>query len=89
MANLDLRPMNPLALLTRVKEVDGQGSGLDADTVDGKDSSVFSEKSADETIGGSKTWSNATLSMTNLPTSDPAVAGQLWNNSGALTVSAG
>ena len=87
--NLDLRPMNPLALLNRIKEVDGADSGLDADTVDGKDSSVFSEKSVDETIGGSKTWSNATLNMTNLPTSDPAVAGQLWNNSGALTVSAG
>jgi hypothetical protein len=24
-----------------------------------------------------------------LPTSDPSVAGQLWNNSGVLTVSAG
>lgn len=27
--------------------------------------------------------------MANLPTSDPLVAGQLWNNTGVLTVSAG
>ena len=27
--------------------------------------------------------------MTNLPTSDPSVAGQLWNNSGVLNISAG
>jgi hypothetical protein len=27
--------------------------------------------------------------MTNLPTSDPNNAGQLWNNSGVLNISAG
>ena len=27
--------------------------------------------------------------MTNLQTSDPSVAGQLWNNSGVLNISAG
>ena len=42
-----------------------------------------------ETIPGSKTWSSDTLLMTNLPTSDPSVAGQLWNDSGILKVSAG
>ena len=30
-----------------------------------------------------------TVVMSNLPTSDPAVAGQFWNNSGAVSVSAG
>lgn len=35
------------------------------------------------TIGG------ADLILANLPTADPAVAGQLWNNLGILTVSAG
>jgi hypothetical protein len=30
-----------------------------------------------------------TVVMSNLPTSDPAAAGQLWSNSGAVTVSAG
>jgi uncharacterized protein YaiE (UPF0345 family) len=34
------------------------------------------------------TTANAVL-MPNLPTSNPAVAGQLWNNAGVLTVSAG
>lgn len=29
------------------------------------------------------------VTLSGLPTSDPAVAGQLWNNAGVLTVSAG
>lgn len=32
---------------------------------------------------------SSTVTMAGLPTSDPAVAGQLWNNTGVLTVSAG
>lgn len=32
---------------------------------------------------------NASISMTALPTSDPTVAGRLWSNAGVLTVSAG
>ena len=35
------------------------------------------------------TINGGTIILPNLPTSDPAVAGQLWNNSGVLTVSAG
>ena len=31
----------------------------------------------------------STVMMTNLPTSDPANAGQLWNDSGTLKISAG
>jgi len=40
-------------------------------------------------------WDGSTLTvggdvvLSGIPTSDPAVAGQLWNNSGVLTVSAG
>ena len=30
-----------------------------------------------------------TINMSNLPTSDPSVAGQLWSNSGVLTISSG
>lgn len=30
-----------------------------------------------------------TVMITNLPTSDPLVSGQLWNNAGIVTVSAG
>lgn len=32
---------------------------------------------------------NASISMTALPTADPTVAGRLWNDSGAVKVSAG
>ena len=32
---------------------------------------------------------NASISLTALPTSDPSVAGRLWNDSGTLKVSAG
>lgn len=43
---------------------------------------------------GSLTVANLTASgsvviLSGLPTSDPTVAGQLWSNSGVLTVSAG
>jgi len=33
--------------------------------------------------------SNASIKMTTLPTTDPQVIGQLWANSGVVTVSAG
>ena len=45
--------------------------------------------STTQTISGAKTFSNAVVMMTNLPTSDPSVAGQLWNSSGTLKISAG
>ena len=35
------------------------------------------------------TVNGGTVILPNLPTSDPLVVGQLWNNSGVLTVSAG
>lgn len=40
-------------------------------------------------LSGTVAMSNASISMTALPTTDPAVAGRLWNNSGVVTVSAG
>jgi hypothetical protein len=58
-------------------------SNVDDDIVFQKEEHINGE------ITGSKTWSNNTLSMTNLPTADPKVAGQLWNNLGILSVSAG
>ena len=45
--------------------------------------------STTQTISGAKTFSNTVVKMTNLPTSDPEVAGQLWNSSGTLKISAG
>jgi len=42
-----------------------------------------------QTITGDLTISGTVIIMDNLPTSDPLNAGQLWNNAGVLTVSAG
>ena len=41
------------------------------------------------TASGVVSMTNASISMTALPTSDPLVAGRLWSNAGVLTVSAG
>jgi hypothetical protein len=41
------------------------------------------------TASGAVSLTNASISMTALPTSDPAVAGRLWNDGGTLKVSAG
>lgn len=38
---------------------------------------------------GQVTMNDIVVLMPNLPTSNPAVAGQLWSNAGVLTVSAG
>ena len=38
---------------------------------------------------GAVSLTNAAISMSALPTSDPAVAGRLWNDAGTLKVSAG
>lgn len=38
---------------------------------------------------GDTTINSTVVSLPNLPTSDPGVAGQLWNNAGVLSVSAG
>lgn len=43
----------------------------------------------DTTLGGNLVVGGVGIIVPNLPTSDPAVVGQLWNNSGVLTVSAG
>lgn len=40
-------------------------------------------------INGTVTLSNGVIKMTNLPTSNPNVAGQLWSNLGVVTISAG
>jgi len=43
-------------LLTEIKKVDGAGSGLDADLLDGKEASDFVQTSGDQTISGIKTF---------------------------------
>ena len=57
----------------------------------------FQDVSKDATTGavtvnatyGANISTAGTVIFSALPTSDPAVAGQLWSNSGVLTVSAG
>lgn len=41
------------------------------------------------TATGAVVLSNASVKMTALPTADPHVVGQIWANSGVMTVSAG
>ena len=41
------------------------------------------------TASGVVSMTNASISMTALPTSDPLVAGRLWNDAGTLKISAG
>jgi hypothetical protein len=41
------------------------------------------------TTTGAVTINGTTVVVSSLPTSDPSNAGQLWNNSGVLNVSAG
>lgn len=43
----------------------------------------------DLTTTGDVTVDGTTVVITDLPTTDPGVVGQLWNNAGALNVSAG
>ena len=62
----------------RVHMLRGPGGAATADTV---------LVSTTQTISGAKTFSNAVVMMTNLPTSDPNNAGQLWNSSGTLKIS--
>ena len=51
---------------------------------------IFQEQANCENVfEGTMTCNNAVVNMPNLPTSDPNVAGQLWNDSGTLKVSAG
>jgi hypothetical protein len=45
--------------------------------------------STTQTISGAKTFSNSAFILSNLPTSDPQVAGQLWRSGNDLKISTG
>ena len=96
-------------LLNEILKIDGSGSKIDSDLLDGNEGDYYTDANNiitgtlsndrlnanvsitnnNETISGNKEWTSDTLKMTNLPTSDPAVAGQLWNDNGTVKVSAG
>lgn len=48
-------------VLTKIKTVDGAGSGLDADLLDGLDASDFVRMTTDQTIAGVKTFSSSPI----------------------------
>ena len=48
-------------VLTKIKTVDGSGSGLDADLLDGLNSSDFVKMTTDQTIAGVKTFSSSPI----------------------------
>ena len=50
---------------------------------------IKSDDSAQVTVSDGLTVTGAVVMLRNLPTSDPTNAGQLWNDSGTLKVSAG
>jgi len=50
---------------------------------------IKSDDSAQVTVEDGLTVTGAVVMLSNLPTSDPSNAGQLWNDSGTLKVSAG
>jgi hypothetical protein len=59
------------------------GRGLNADTLDNVEGSQYARNDA------ANDFSHAVVIMSALPTTDPVVAGQLWNNLGVLNISAG
>lgn len=53
------------------------------------DISNGSVTATDLTTTGDVTVDGTTVVITDLPTTDPGVVGQIWNNAGVLNVSAG
>ena len=52
-------------------------------------SEISSDDSTQVTVRDGLTVTGAVVMMSSLPTSDPSNAGQLWNSSGDLKISAG
>ena len=74
---------------TAIQVTDGMNvSGtLSADTID--TNTISSTDSTQVTVSDGLTVTGAVVMLSNLPTSDPGNAGQLWNDSNTLKVSAG
>ena len=63
-SKLDSSSYTASDVLTKIKTVDGASSGLDADLLDGLDSSDFVKLIGSQTITGDKTFSGALISTT-------------------------
>ncbi len=65
---------------------ESNGVTVDADfVVEGDSETLIETDAATDAV----TIEGSALILANLPTADPEVVGQLWSNSGVLTVSAG
>ena len=82
-------------ILTAIKTVDGSGSGLDADTVDGIEASNFVRSDADDTMNGNYTITGSGDQKLALNGSDPYIRWQeggtnkayiQWNSAGFLQI---
>ncbi|MCP5102546.1 MAG: hypothetical protein GY950_04165 [bacterium] len=60
-------------ILTAVKNVDGTGSGLDADTVDGIQASSLLRSDADDSFSGTLTSTIGTETVINFPNADSCI----------------
>ena len=65
-------------ILTAIKTVDGSGSGLDADALDGLDSSAFLRSNAGDEATGDITFSGGAGAITVNSGSDLRIAGGSW-----------
>jgi len=79
-------------LIINVAAYDGQstqGLLIDGDTdADGEvDVTISSGAGSTTTVSGGLTVTGASVIFSNLPTSDPGVSNQLWNDSGTLKIS--
>ena len=80
------------ATITNVNSTTIDTTSIEVTNVKAKDGTaaiVLTDSTGAVAISTPATLSNAVVKMTGLPTSDPAVAGQLWNDTGTLKVSAG
>ena len=62
---------------------------IDGNAEDEIDVTIASGAGSVTTVSGDLTVTGDVVMMANLPTSDPSNAGQLWSNSGVITLSAG
>ena len=78
-----------------LKWMTAQSSGAEWGLYRYNTSGVFQDKpinvstAGNVAIANNLTASGTAINFANLPTSDPSVAGNLWSNSGVVTVSAG
>jgi len=63
--------------------------GADNETKNFTISALKTFINTDISVTGTSSIDGATLSLPNLPTSDPQVSGRLWNDGGTLKISAG